>query len=427
MHPRLSLIFTLAVVALAPAAPLGCGGGGNSQSGGSAAGTGSSSGSTGTSSGTSGDDGGGTTTTSSGGSASSSGASSGTSGGSGTGSSSGSEGGAPQGSDAATDASGPLDASVLAVMRKVADYQLSRSGIDGIDWIHGAMWTGIMATYRATGDARYLTAIATWGNGNSWGLTGGVTTNADNQCVAQTYLDTYLLSPSAANMNMVSGAKPSFDAMVTSGNTGWTWEDALFMSPAGLTRLGAIENDPRYFQLLDANWSKAYTSLFVPADGLMCRDPNCAGTYWGRGNGWVLAGTARVLEYLPATDPQHASYVTLLNTMAAALEPWQGTDGMWRSDITHPARFPNPETSGTAFITFGIAWGVNNGLLDAATYTPVARSAWKGLVSVVDANGMVGYVQPVGAAPGVATATDTAPYGVGGFLLAGSEMARLGP
>jgi rhamnogalacturonyl hydrolase YesR len=159
----------------------------------------------------------------------------------------------------------------------------------------------------------------------------------------------------------------------------------------------------------------------------MCRDPNCAGVFWGRGNGWVIAGAARVLEYLPQTDPGYANYVTLLKTMAAALKPWQGTDGMWRSDITHPTRFPNPETSGSGFMTFGIAWGVNHGILDAATYTPVARLGWKGLVGVVATSGLVGYVQPVGAAPGPATATSTAPYGVGALLLAGSEMARLGP
>jgi rhamnogalacturonyl hydrolase YesR len=90
-------------------------------------------------------------------------------------------------------------------------------------------------------------------------------------------------------------------------------------------------------------------------------------------------------------------------------------------------RFPNPETSGTGFMTFAIAWGVNHGLLDAAAYTPVARNAWKGLVGVVAPSGLVGYVQPVGAGPGAATATSTAPFGVGALLLAGSEMARLGP
>jgi rhamnogalacturonyl hydrolase YesR len=331
--------------------------------------------------------------------------------------------GAP--SDASTEVpSGPLNANVLTMMRKVADWQLSQGGTGAIDWIHGAMWTGIFATYQATGDAKYLTAIKSWGQAANWSFGGGVTTNADNQCVAQTYFDTYLLAPGPANMNMVAGAKPSFDAMVMSGDTGWTWADSLFMSPPGLTRLGAIENDPKYFMLLDANWAKAYKSLFSVQDGLICRDPNCNGTYWGRGNGWVIAGTARVLQYLPATWANRDTYVTMLKTMAAALKPWQGTDGLWRSDITHPARFPGPESSGTAFMTFAIAWGVNAGILDRATYQPIAQKGWDGLLTCVDATGKLGYVQGVGAAPGAATAGGTQPYAVGAFLLAGAEVAK---
>jgi rhamnogalacturonyl hydrolase YesR len=335
-------------------------------------------------------------------------------------------GGTP--ADAATDApSGPLNANVLAMMRKVADWQLGQGGTGAIDWIHGAMWTGIFATYQATGDAKYLAAVKAWGQAANWGLGGGVTTNADNQCAAQTYFDTYLLAPGPANMNLVAGAKPSFDAMVASGNAGWTWEDALFMSPPGVARIGVIENDPKYFALLDANWAKAYMSLFSVPDGLMCRDPNCNGTFWARGNGWVIAGTARVLQYLPATEANRGTYVTMLKTMAAALKPWQGTDGLWRSDITHPARFPGPESSGTAFMTFGIAWGVNAGILDRATYQPIAQKGWDGLLTCVDAAGKLGYVQGVGAAPGAATAGGTQPYAVGAFLLAGAEVAKFGP
>jgi len=319
---------------------------------------------------------------------------------------------------------GPLNAGVVANMRKVADWQLMQGGNGAIDWIHGALWTGIMAAYKATGDAKYLTAIKGWAQAANWALGGGITTNADNQCVAQTYFDTYLLAPGAADTNMVTGAKPSFDAMVTSGNTGWTWEDSLFMSPPGLTRLGVIENDPKYFALLDANWMRASKSLYSAADGLWCRDPNCNGTYWARGVGWVIAGTARVLELLPATEANYAMYATNLKTIAAALKPWQGTDGLWRSDITHPARFPGPESSGTAFMTFAIAWGVNAGILDRATYQPIAQKGWDGLLTCVDASGKLGYVQGVGGAPATAPAGNSQPYAVGAFLLAGAEVAK---
>jgi len=338
--------------------------------------------------------------------------------------------GAPAIFDGATDgASGQLDPGVLAIMRRVADWQLMQPGINAIDWIHGAMWTGIFATYQVTQDVKYLNATRTWGQTNNWGLTGGVTTNADNQCAAQTYFDLYLLDPT--NMALVMGARPSFDAMVTSGNAGWTWADALFMSPPGLTRLGAIANDPRYFQLLHTNWWNAYAAMFSVANGLIYRDPPAGGPasgngiFWARGNGWVIAATARVLEYLPIADTKRPEYVSMLKTMAAALINWQGVDGLWRSDLTHPTTIPNPETSGTGFFTFAMAWGINNAILDRATYLPVVRAGWQGLVSNVDANGRLGYVQGVGAGPAAATPTSNAPYGVGAFLLAGSEVAKL--
>jgi rhamnogalacturonyl hydrolase YesR len=157
----------------------------------------------------------------------------------------------------------------------------------------------------------------------------------------------------------------------------------------------------------------------------MYRDDTHRTEYWGRGNGWVIAGTVRVLQYLPQDDARRADYVTLLTTMAAALKAVQGTDGMWRSSLLNPTQFPNPETSSTGFITYAMAWGINNGVLDRATYLPVVQKAWKGLAAVVGTDGHVGYVQGVGAGPAAATATSTAPFGVGAFLLAASEVARL--
>jgi rhamnogalacturonyl hydrolase YesR len=111
--------------------------------------------------------------------------------------------------------------------------------------------------------------------------------------------------------------------------------------------------------------------------------------------------------------------------MAAAVKPWQQSDGLWRSDLTHPTKYPNPEVSGTGLITFAIAYGINQGLLDRATYLPVVLAAWNGLAQQVDAQGRVGYIQATGSAPAAATATETHDYGVGAFLLAGSEMANL--
>jgi rhamnogalacturonyl hydrolase YesR len=329
----------------------------------------------------------------------------------------------------------PPNADVLAIMKKVADWQLKKLGTSTANgWVEGAMWTGMLALYDVSKDAKYLDAAKAWASANSWQLTGAPTTNADNQCAAQSYFELYLLDPSPANMTlMVDKAKVSFDTMVTAGNNTWGWVDALFMSPPGLARLYAITQDTKYLTHLHTNWLKTKNMLFGTRDGLWWRDPppsvasgNPRDIFWSRGNGWVMAASARVFEYVPATDPQRDIYVQNIKTMAAALLPIQQADGLWRSDLLHPAAYPNPESSGTGFFTFAIAWGINHGLLDRATYQSVAVNAWKGLTTTcVAADGALGYVQPPGAAPGPATATQTSPYGVGAFLLAGAEISKL--
>jgi len=334
----------------------------------------------------------------------------------------------PAGGGGKDGAAGPLSPTVLGLMRKAADWQLA-AGAPAKDWIDGSFWTGVLATYKSTKDAKYLTAINSWA-GAGWGLTGGAGARGDNQCPAQTFFETYLLDPVPASMVMLNGAKPSFDALVANtpaGRVEWWWQDALFMVPPGFARLGAATGNANYFATMNAMYWDTYAFLFNTQVGLMYRDNTTRGQYWARGNGWVIAGAARILQYLPMNDPKRPDFVTLVQTMAAALTKVQGADGLWRSNLLNPNQFPNPETSGTGFFTFGIAWGINSGILDKATYMPVAQKGWDGLVSHVDATGKLGYVQPVGAGPGPAAADSTVAYGVGAFLLAGSEMAKLLP
>jgi rhamnogalacturonyl hydrolase YesR len=149
--------------------------------------------------------------------------------------------------------------------------------------------------------------------------------------------------------------------------------------------------------------------------------------FWARGNGWVIASAARVLQYLPQDDAKRPDFIKLLQTMSSSLAAVQGADGLWRANLLNANQYPNPETSGTGFFTYAMAYGINNGFLDKPKYLPVVQKAWDGLNSHVDAAGKLGYVQPVGAGPAAAPADSTVEYGVGAFLLAGSEVAKLLP
>ena len=49
--------------------------------------------------------------------------------------------------------------------------------------------------------------------------------------------------------------------------------------------------------------------------------------FWSRGNAWVMAGLVRILEFLPQNDPDRPEFLSLVQNMAAALDPLQRPDG----------------------------------------------------------------------------------------------------
>jgi len=58
-------------------------------------------------------------------------------------------------------------------------------------------------------------------------------------------------------------------------------------------------------------------------------------------------------------------------------------------------------------------------------YLPAVVKGWKSMVTSVWPDGKVGFIQPIGADPKSVTNDMTEVYGVGGFLMAGTEITRL--
>ena len=138
-----------------------------------------------------------------------------------------------------------------------------------------------------------------------------------------------------------------------------------------------------------------------------------------------MGGLVRMMQHLAPNDPDRSRFETQFKLMAEKILTLQQPDGLWRSSLLDAVSYPLKETSGSGFYCYALAWGVNNGLLDRARFTPAARRAWDALVSCVDENGKLTHVQPIGADPKKFSPQSTDVYGVGAFLLAGSEMLRL--
>ncbi|HEY0681061.1 MAG TPA: glycoside hydrolase family 88 protein [Steroidobacter sp.] len=102
----------------------------------------------------------------------------------------------------------------------------------------------------------------------------------------------------------------------------------------------------------------------------------------------------------------------------------QKPDGYWPSSLLGPENSP-PESSGTGFFVYGLAWGINAGLLDRDTYEPTVARGWHALEAAVDPDGRLGWVQQVSDRPEEVSKSDTQFYGVGALLLAGSAVYDL--
>jgi unsaturated rhamnogalacturonyl hydrolase len=306
-------------------------------------------------------------------------------------------------------------------------------------WEMAAFYIGLMALSNISSEPYYFEALKAIGETNNWKL-GDRIYHADDHCVGQMYLDMYTRYN---EKEMLADIKMKFDWIIDEpheqgieykqSKNRWTWSDALFMSPPVWVKLSAITEDRKYIDYMDREWWLVTDHLFDTDEHLFFRDEryfelrgeNGKKIFWSRGNGWVIAGLARVLENMPEDYPTRNRYVKLFQQMAKKLTEIQPEDGLWGTSLLDPIHYPSPEASGSGFICYALAWGINNGLLKEEVYLPVIKKTWEGLIRCIQPDDKLGWVQLPGGGPDEVTGAQTASYGVGAFLLAGSELSKL--
>ena len=333
-------------------------------------------------------------------------------------------------------------------MKKYADYRTpSYNGIirPCNIWTRGVYYEGLMALHSVFPREEYYDYAYQWADYHKWGMRNGNTTrNADDQCCGQVYIELYNICP---DPEMIKNIKVNIDMVVNTPQvTDWWWVDAIQMAMPIYAKLGKLTGERKY---TDKMWELySYTrneyaknGLFNPKDGLWWRDhdfvppykePNGEDCYWSRGNGWAYAALVRVLEEIPADEVHRTDYVNDFLAMSKAIKKCQRKDGFWNVSLHDETNFGGKETSGTALFVYGMAWGVRNGLLDKKEYLPVLLKAWNAMVQdAVHPDGCLGYVQGTGKEPkdGQPVTYDKIPdfedYGIGCFLLAGTEVYKL--
>lgn len=344
--------------------------------------------------------------------------------------------------------------SILEIIDKVnTHWQQEHPQAGNAFWDNAAYHTGNMAAYAVTKNQAYKAYSEKWAQKNNWK---GATSNnkaewkysygekptyvlfGDWQVCFQTYIDLYNLDEVKDKKKIARALEVMQYQMNTPNNDYWWWADGLYMAMPVMTKLYKLTGEQQYLDKLYEYFKYADDLMFDKDAHLYYRDGkyiypkhtsvNGLKDFWARGDGWVFAGLAKVLADLPKDFKHYDLFLKRYQQMAVALAQAQQAGGYWTRSILDPAHAPGPETSGTAFITYGYLWGMNNGLLNKEDYAPIIQKSWKYLTEVaLQPDGAVGYVQPIGekAIPGqVVDKNSTANFGVGAFLLASSEMYR---
>jgi unsaturated rhamnogalacturonyl hydrolase len=313
-------------------------------------------------------------------------------------------------------------------------------------WTRSVYYEGLMALYSINQDTSCLIYALRWGKAHKWGLHSGIKTrDADNQCCGQTYIDLYLLD--RYKEERINDIRTCVDSMlVTDKIDDWNWIGALQMAMPVFARLGKVYMNEKYYNRMNEMYEYTKTKLgknglYNTVDHLWWRDttfmppykePNGENCYWARGNGWVVAALARSVDFISGNSAYKRSYLKTLKEMLEAIVPLQRADGFWNVSLKDSTHFGGKEATGTALFVYGIAWGINNGVLSKKEYLPVVTKAWNALVTEsLHPNGFLGYVQGTGKEPkdGQPVGYDIVPnfedYGLGCFLLAGTEIYKL--
>jgi unsaturated rhamnogalacturonyl hydrolase len=332
---------------------------------------------------------------------------------------------------------------IINKIEKVMDWQLANPTGKGLNtWEYGPFYCGIMSLHHLNGKQKNIDAMMEMGKTVDW-QTRPRPYDANVLCISQSFLelyevtgDEYMIKNSRFVMDAPMKRHLKYEVQFENNKYWWeywTWCDALFMAPPAYARLATIKKEPKYMDFMTDKWHLVSDHLYSKTDSLYYRDDrfktmkskNGGKIFWSRGNGWVVGGLVRVLQYMPKDHPERKFFEQQFIEMTTRLISIQVDHGFWSQSLYDAENYPQKESSGTAFFIYGMAWGVNNGLLDKDTFMPTIEKGWKALNEAVFSNGKFGYVQEVGDSPTEVVKEDTESYGSGAFILAGTEMYKL--
>ncbi len=232
----------------------------------------------------------------------------------------------------------------------------------------------------------------------------------------KTYNSTYVIGSgkSALNSSNTNDVQKTMFGGWFHKSTDYTdqmWCDGQYMGPALLAQI--IKHTGKTNNISDNDWtiiakqfSITWAQLYDKTTGLLYHgftanpgdnaSTSWAGiskekgiyhsaSFWGRANAWYFLALVDILEVMPTNNTYYSTFKGYLTDLAAGIAKYQdkGT-GCWYQVMDKvPASLTGNylEASCSSIFTAGYLKAIRLGLLDKATYEPIAKKAYEGLVN----------------------------------------------
>ena len=220
-------------------------------------------------------------------------------------------------------------AAIVKAMTEVASWQLHESkGRYNIGWTFAALYDGLLAASKATGDNRYRDRVFQVAQENKWEF-GPRFAHADDEAIGLTYLTLYAGDQKPEE---IAGTRNGLDKLLARPDDPnknlWWWCDALYMAPPVLAQLSGLQATIGTWTswigsggLLPEPFTIRGNTYFFGNVFLTMHEANGKKVLWSRGNGWVLAGAHWSLNACLRIIRTGAKYEQRFKDMADALRP----------------------------------------------------------------------------------------------------------
>lgn len=232
----------------------------------------------------------------------------------------------------------------------------------------------------------------------------------------KTYNSTYVIGSGESALNSTNAndvQKTMFGGWFhkSTDYTDQMWCDGQYMGPALLAQI--IKHTGKTNNISDNDWdiiakqfSITWTQLYNKTTGLLYHgftanpgddaSTSWAGiskekgiyhsaSFWGRANAWYFLALVDILEVMPTDNTYYNTFKGYLTDLAAGIKKYQDeTTGCWYQVMDKvPASLTGNylEASCSSIFTAGYLKAIRLGLLDKATYEPIAKKAYEGLVN----------------------------------------------